>query len=238
MAKDSWHRSNAEQGAWRSETRWWEREEADWQEAAWWEREEAGLLEREAEESSTAAGSSRPEQHSTSRPKHSPPGRGCRARRREERDEQGQRNNIRGAFGMEVSAAPIQTQIRHERFVRKRAAHTEKIAPQIVEEANNHAKAQQLYSQYLVNKAAAIAAGKMYYNVPPPQSPWIPPTHPSSSSSAPPPKWSHTSCCPVPPAPPDAAEATSAPCGQFFDIQGPEPKTPPTPPEWKSIRDK
>lgn len=234
MAEDSSHHSNPEQEAWRSQADWWEEGRA-----GWWEKGQAGWWEREAEEpwggeSTRPAASSHPKQHSASRAGHGPPGKGCRSRRREERKEQVQRNYIRTSFGVDVANEPIQSQIRHERLVKQKAAMTQRLAPQILEEVKQCNAANQIYTNYLVHKAAAQAAGLQYFHVPPPQCPWIPPaSQPSSSSSsrAPPPKWSHTSCCQAPSPPPGAA---LRPQRQSSGKPGAIPKTPPSPPAKQS----
>jgi hypothetical protein len=114
-------------------------------------------------------------------PNHSPPGKGCRRRRRDERDTQTHTNLTRQALNAPVSDASLQTQIKWERLVRAKQTLAERTLPGVLAEVQGYAKAQETYGRLLVAKAAAIAEGMPIgpYMVPPPTAPWLAPSPPA-----------------------------------------------------------
>ncbi|MEI6835115.1 MAG: hypothetical protein WCL28_14105, partial [bacterium] len=73
------------------------------------------------------------------------PGKGCRAKRREQRGEQVHRNCLRRAMLQPVASAPLQEQIRHEQLVQSRQLMNERLLPRLLDEAEGLAKAHQAF---------------------------------------------------------------------------------------------
>ncbi len=155
------------------------------------------------------------------KPKHAPPGRSCRDRRRSERETQLNRNEIRQAVGMETETAPLQQQIAHERRVKQQTAARQTLFPEVMAEAESLAKANNMYAHRLVYQAFSQSQGHALPHMPPPTNPWLirppPAGRPSSSSS---------SSRPYTVAP---AKPTVQPVAASFTPMPIIPKTPPTP---------
>ena len=166
-------------------------QEWDWNQEWYWNQDWGWNQERDQDHGSAdaASGSWEPadldnaaQEEESSRqespvPKHGKPGRGCRQRRRQERDEQIHRNLIRGAVNAPVSDAPLQLQITWERMVKSKQGLTESLLPAVLTEVEGYAKAQQTFGRICVEKAAAMAEGRpvpvRLSAVPPPVAPWI-----------------------------------------------------------------
>jgi hypothetical protein len=142
------------------------------------------------------------------------PGRGCRAKRREERGEQLHRNSLRRAMLQPVASAPLQVQIKHEQLVKARVEMNERLLPGLLDEAEGFAKAQQAFKRLV--QEPSLLRGRDVSMVPPPVAPWIPPTSPPPANLAGAPRDSSGRV--VPKIPPPRVSS------------GFVPKTPPTPP--------
>lgn len=169
---------------WQSD--WWGRgwENRGWENREWENREEENRDEEEDRESQQGSRENEQQQEETQMV-HRPPGKGCRLRRRQERDTQLARNDVRHALGVPFPHGPIQEQINFERRVKQRGHLNEQLVPEVIAEAKSWHQAKEVHCHQLIFAAQQMSLGHRVPVAPAPYPAWMPrPSPPASSSSS------------------------------------------------------